>query len=208
MYDPVSNARCWLIQYVTPQGDWHVVKLATAIKTRQSHTRHNDACVQVRSKWMALRTKSRQEKAVAKCITAMQGECYLPLLNKARVHRGQAYRSMMPAFPGYVFYVGQRDDLYVPALSRRVCQILDIPDQAGFLQELDYVRRVLESASPVKLHPFAINGRRCRIYRGPLTGVEGVVIGRKDDVRLVLQVDIVGQGVSVEIDVDLLEAAD
>jgi transcription antitermination factor NusG len=57
-------------------------------------------------------------------------------------------------------------------------------------------------------YPFAAVGRRCRVTAGPLEGMEGIVVRRDKLARLVLEVSILGQGASVEIDADLLEALD
>ena len=49
-------------------------------------------------------------------------------------------------------------------------------------------------------------GSHCRIISGPMMGIEGVVIKRKDaKARMVLEVTMLGQGAVVEIDSDLLE---
>lgn len=158
--------------------------------------------------WIALRTKSRQEKAVARCAAALGIHYYLPLIQRGTIIRGRKLVSQVPVFPGYVFLNGQLDDAYEPALAPRVCQIIAIRDQARFVGEIAQVQRALESPLPVELYPFAVCGRRCRVARGPLEGVEGVVLERKKGSRLILQVDIIGQAVALEIDADMLEAVD
>ena len=115
-------------------------------------------------------------------------------------------RTKVPVFPGYVFLRGELDDAYDEALSPRICQIITIRDQQRFSLELAQVKRALESPVAIELYPFAARGRRCRVARGPLQGVEGVVLERKNAHRLVLQVDIIGQGVALEIDAGMLEA--
>ena len=156
--------------------------------------------------WIALRTKSRQEKAVARCVRARDIEYYLPLIEKVSSVRGRMLRTKVPVFPGYVFLRGELDDAYDEALSPRICQIITIRDQQRFSLELAQVKRALESPVAIELYPFAARGRRCRVARGPLQGVEGVVLERKNAHRLVLQVDIIGQGVALEIDAGMLEA--
>ena len=49
-------------------------------------------------------------------------------------------------------------------------------------------------------------GSRSIIISGPMMGTEGVIVERKDaKARMVLEVNILGQGALIEIDSDLLE---
>jgi len=43
-------------------------------------------------------------------------------------------------------------------------------------------------------------GEKARVKRGPLEGMTGVVIRRKNSLRLVLSVDLIMRSVSVEVD--------
>jgi transcription antitermination factor NusG len=43
------------------------------------------------------------------------------------------------------------------------------------------------------------------VIAGPLLGLEGIVVETRGDTRLVLQIDMLGQAASVEIDVDMIE---
>jgi len=46
------------------------------------------------------------------------------------------------------------------------------------------------------------------VIAGPLIGLEGVVVKTRGAIRLVLQIDILGQAASVEIDIDMIEVLD
>lgn len=158
--------------------------------------------------WMVLQTRSRQEKAIARQFTARRAEVVLPLIPRVTLIRGRKFTSQVPLFPGYVFVRGEREVAYHAITTKRVCRIIDIPDQTTFLHELDQVVRALEAGAPLDLHPFAVEGRRCRIIRGPLMGLEGVVIQRRSTARLVMQIGILGRGAALDIDVDSLEPID
>lgn len=155
--------------------------------------------------WIALRTRSRQEKAVARLASAKRVYCYLPLIDRVNLIRNRKYVTKVPLFPGYVFIYGYLEDVYDEGLSPRICQIISIKDQSRFSAEISHIQRALEFPASIELFPFAVRGRRCRVVRGPLYGVEGVVLDRKKTYRLIIQIDIVGQGVALEIDADMLE---
>ena len=155
--------------------------------------------------WMVLWTKPRQEKAVGRFLRAQETFFYLPLIERVSFARGRKFVSMVPLFPGYVFMAGELENAYSAISTKRVCQILQVPDQSQFVQEIEQVRRALACGGSFELYPFAVVGRRCRVVRGPFEGIEGVITERLGPARLVLQVAILGQGAALEIDTDLLE---
>lgn len=158
--------------------------------------------------WMVLWTKSRHEKAVVQHVEASGGSCYLPLVRRTTVTRGRKFVSRVPLFPGYVFLSGTKDDAYAAIETRRVCSVIEVADQPGFVRELEQIRRALEASDSVEPYRFAVVGRRCRVRSGPFMGFEGVITDRLGAVRLVLQLAILGQGAALEIDIDQVEPLD
>ena len=59
--------------------------------------------------------------------------------------------------------------------------------------------------SGVEPHPFLKVGERVRVTRGSLTGVEGILVRKKNLYRLVLSVDMLAQSVGVEVDASDVE---
>lgn len=173
-----------------------------------SHVPSLPLCPDSRSSWLVLRTRARQEKQVAQFLTARHVLFYLPLTDRVNVIRGRKFRSRVPLFPGYVFMAGELDDAYAAISTKRVCQVLPVRDQVQLVSELSQVKRALEGDVPLELYPFAVVGQRCRVRRGPLMGMEGKITERLGPARLVLSVNMVGQGAALEIDADLLEPID
>jgi len=54
-------------------------------------------------------------------------------------------------------------------------------------------------------HPYLTAGDRVRIVNGPLTGLAGVLVRKKNSVRVVLTLDLIMQSVAVEIGTDEIE---
>ncbi|GAH78749.1 unnamed protein product, partial [marine sediment metagenome] len=118
-------------------------------------------------------------------------------------------RIMMPLFTSYVFICGTEHDRYTALTTNRLCQTIEVADQDGLIQELTRVEKALLSKAIIDHYPRLPVGGCCRIIRGPMMGIEGVVIERKDaKARMVIEVTILGQGAVVEIDADLLEPID
>src|SRR5258708_37893496 len=59
----------------------------------------------------------------------------------------------------------------------------------------------------IEPHPYLIIGERVRIKSGPMTGMEGVLVRKKNNFRVVLALDLIMQCVAAEVDADDLEPA-
>ena len=57
----------------------------------------------------------------------------------------------------------------------------------------------------IEPHPYLVIGERVRIKAGPMTGMEGVLVRKKNNFRVVLALDAIMQSVAVEVDADDLE---
>ena len=155
-------------------------------------------------KWFVLQTKSRQEKVVCDFFRERQIEHVLPLVAKTTYYGKRKVRSELPLFPGYVFIRSGIHDAYAAERTNRLVRIIPVFDQAKIAEELRSLTRALDADQPFDRHPHLVAGVRVEVKSGPLQGVRGVVESRLKMDRLVLQVEILGQAISVEVDTDLL----
>ena len=160
----------------------------------------------VERRWMVLHTKARQEKAVARHLAATGVEHELPLVERVTVTRGRKHRAEIPLFTGYVFLKGEKQDAYDAISTKRVASFIEVRDEARLEEELAQIREAIASGLPIEEFTQIAVGQRARVTKGPLMGTEGVVIEEARRTRLVLHVEILGRGASVEIERDLLEA--
>lgn len=157
--------------------------------------------------WYAVYTRHQHEKTVAHILTNKGFETFLPLYSVARKWTDRTKLLFLPLFPCYVFLHGsleRRLDIMttpgIHALVSSAGQPAAIPPA-----EIDAVRRAVESGSRVEPHPLLKCGNRVRVKCGPLAGVEGMLIRKKNLYRLVLSVEMLGKAVAVEIDAFLVE---
>lgn len=155
--------------------------------------------------WWIAHTRARFEKAFAFDLLARGTGYFLPLIQRVKMSGGRKRHVMLPLFPSYVFFCGTEEDRYAALATNRLCRVIETVDQAGLLAELTSLETALACKAVLDPYPFAAVGRRCRVRSGPFEGLEGVVIERDGPTRLVLQVKLLGQGASMEIDADLLE---
>lgn len=115
----------------------------------------------------------------------------------------------MPLFPGYVFCRFDSKKR-VPILSTPgVFAIVGFGTEAAPIpdDEIQAIERVLESGLAAGPCPFLREGQRIRIKHGPLESLEGILLNKKTEWRLVVSVPMLQRSVSVEIDAHWITAA-
>ena len=158
--------------------------------------------------WWVVHTRSRNEKALAHDLIHRNISYFLPMSWKVRRRSRRTIRSFLPLFSGYLFFCGQEDQRIELLRTNRVANIIEVKDQQTLLNELVQIDQALRAGAPLTPHKYIKAGQRCRVIAGPLIGLEGIVVRTKSATRLVLQIDILGQAASVEIDIDMIEVLD
>jgi transcription antitermination factor NusG len=154
--------------------------------------------------WYALYTRSRFEKKLMSELSERSIEVFLPMREVLSRWKDRKKRIWIPLFPGYIF-VHQVD---TPANRYRV---LNVPGAVRFVgfnsqtvpipqEQIDGVRRFLETNLAMDPYPYMTIGRRVEVIAGPLKGIQGKLVQKKGRFRFVIQVDLIRQAVSVEID--------
>jgi len=152
--------------------------------------------------WHALYTRHQHEKITARLLTQKGFEILLPLYTASRRWKDRIKKLSLPLIPGYVFFRGglnRRLELLstpgVHSLVRSGDQIAVIPEV-----EIQAVRQIVQSRVRAEPHPFLKCGDRVRVRFGPLVGIEGVLVRKKDQFRLILSVEALNRSIAVEID--------
>ncbi len=158
--------------------------------------------------WWVVHTRSRNEKALAHDLISKDISYFLPMSWKIRRKSRRTIRSLLPLFSGYLFFCGRENDRVELLRTNRVAHLIEVDDQQKLLDELVQVNQALQSGAPLTPHKYIKTGQRCRVIAGPLIGLEGIVVRTKNATRLVLQIDMLGQAASVEIDFDTMEVLD
>jgi len=154
--------------------------------------------------WYAVYTRSRFEKKLMSELADRSIEVFLPMREVLSRWKDRKKRVWFPLFPGYIF-VHHAD---TPANRYRV---LNIPGAVQFVglhghatpipdEQIEGVRRFLESDLAFDPYPYIKVGRRVEVIAGPLKGIQGKLVQKKGRFRFVLQVDLIRQAIAVEID--------
>ncbi|HEV2348436.1 MAG TPA: UpxY family transcription antiterminator [Terriglobia bacterium] len=152
--------------------------------------------------WYAIYTRHQHEKTVARLLSDKGFEIFLPVQTVARRWKDRTKELSLPLFPCYIFLWG--------TLRRRI-EIVTTPGFHSFVgfgdqpvtispEEIEAVRQALTSGSRVEPCPFLRYGDKVRISSGPLEGIEGILVRKKNSCRLVLSVELLEKSVAVEVD--------
>ena len=158
--------------------------------------------------WWAVYTRARQEKAVARQLLAQHVPFYLPLVPRQSLIRGRRVQSFVPLFGGYLFLLGTDSERVKCLATNRVAQILPVPDGEQLAGDLKNVQHLILADAPLTVERQLKPGRKVRVKAGALQGLEGTVITQRGKSKLVVAVQMLQQGVSMEIDNFLLEPLD
>jgi transcription antitermination factor NusG len=158
-------------------------------------------------RWFAVYTTPRHEKHVSEILAERQIETFLPLYRTNR--QWQKSRPVvldLPLFPTYVFVRTERKSRGVILGTPGVLSIVGSSKEAWPLPdfEIEALRSGLLERK-IEPHPYLVVGERVRIMAGVMAGVEGVLVRKKNDLRVVLSLDTIMRSVAVEVNADDIE---
>lgn len=152
--------------------------------------------------WWAIYTRHQHEKVVAEILSTKGFEIFLPVYESVRRWKDRKKILSLPVFPCYVFVRGGMSRRLHVLTTPGVHTILYSGENVAIIpsEEIEAIRRAVNSPARVEPHPFLRCGEIVRVTRGSLEGVEGVLVRKKSLYRLVLSVEMLAQSVAVEID--------
>jgi len=159
-------------------------------------------------RWLALYTKARQEKSLARELLKYGIPFYLPLVRKTSVARGRKRTSLVPLFGGYVFLFGSEEERVRTLTTNRISRILTVEDPDQLVFDLRQLRQLIAANAPLTIESRLGPGQRVRVRQGPFAGLEGTVLKRRGETRLLVSINFLQQGASVEIDDFMLDPFD
>jgi transcription antitermination factor NusG len=153
-------------------------------------------------RWYVAYTPPRHEKRVFENLRLREIESFLPTYTK--VHRWSNRTNAkveLPIFPGYVFVRIKLRDKSSVLCTPSVVNMVSFAGRPSSIPDADVeALRIGVEKLQAEPHPFLKIGQRVRVRRGPLSGMEGILVQKKDDCRFVLSMDLIAKSVSVKID--------
>ena len=153
-------------------------------------------------RWYAAYTSANHEKRVAEQLGIREVEFFLPAYASVRRWKDRRVTLQMPLFPGYVFVrMALRDRLQVQQVPG-VAHLVGFDGTPAALPdaEIETLRASLESGVRAEPHPYLAAGRRVRLKSGPLTGMQGILLRRKGNFRVVISIELIQRSLVVQVD--------
>ena len=154
--------------------------------------------------WYAVMTRARHEKVVAQRLEEKGVHTFLPTVTEVHRWRDRKKVVELPLFSCYLFVK------LMPSNEERQ-RVLRVDSVLGFVgnaiggspipdEQIDAVRIVVNGQVPYSDHPYLEVGQRVRIHSGALNGMEGILVSRKGDRKLIISVDAMQRSLAVQID--------
>jgi transcription antitermination factor NusG len=170
-------------------------------------TQHENHLSDTESRWFAVQTKFRSEKAVVKSLAKKGIEAYTPLNRVVRQYKRKRKVVDLPLINCYIFvrikkqeYVSVLESEYVHKFITFSRNLISIPEEEIFL-----LKRICQEMDDIKTEeiPFQ-KGKAVEIISGNLTGIKGKLI---DDLgkNFLVELEYIGIGLRMEVDPKFLK---
>lgn len=157
---------------------------------------------EARLPWFALQVHTTRESTVEGLLRGRGYDTFLPLYQRRKRWSDRIKVVDAPLFPGYVFcqldIQNRLPVLTTPGVTRIVgYRRVPVPVDGT---EINAIQAMVDSCFHREPWPFLQVGDRVRIERGPLSGLEGILLSIRGMHRLVLSVSLLRRSVALEID--------
>ena len=157
--------------------------------------------------WYAVFTLPRNEKSVVKHLALRDVESFLPTYETVKVWKNrQRVKTILPLFPAYLFVKIERRQrnrvlespgvIHIVGNGRNDLPVADL--------EIELLRSGAENRNLEPYRELAV-GKRVRIKRGSMDGVEGVLVRKGNGLRFVLSLKLINQCAALEVGAEDLE---
>ncbi len=153
--------------------------------------------------WYAVQVAPRHEKKVTAALKEKQLSSFLPLVTEVHYWSDRKQKVEMPLFAGYTFVrLSRMTDERVKVLRSHGVMRLVGKEYVGTpisSKEIRDIWTLVKSPHKIEPYPFLSIGDRVRISNGSLAGVEGILIGKASDTRLVVSVNLLQRSLVASI---------
>ena len=157
-------------------------------------------------KWFVLFVRCNQEKMTAQRLTEYEVEHFLPCYRSVRQWKDRRVTLEMPLFPGYLF-------VHLPFIER--ARVLTLPNVVALVgnknspseiseQEIAWIKQGVEHGNAAP-YPYLKVGQRVVITSGALSGMQGILMRKQNNTRVVVSLDSISRGFVVEVDMASLK---
>ena len=156
------------------------------------------------AQWYAIQTRPRHEKTLVAELEQKGITTYLPLIAETHCWSDRRKVVQVPLFSCYAFISA----VLRPAVRLQVLRVWGVLSFVGPRREpmtipakqIEDVQRLLACNRPFASIPFLKVGQRVRILGGCLDGMEGILVDRRGNRRLVISLESIERSLSFSIE--------
>jgi transcription antitermination factor NusG len=155
-------------------------------------------------RWYAVFTMPRHEKRLVEHCAERRIESFLPLYYVRRRWKNRSTATLdLPLFPNYLFVRIVRQDRIQVLKIPGVVSIVSYGREIAPISD-NYITALRDGLLAYRIvpHPNVELGDRVTITTGPMTGMEGVLLRHKNELRVILRLEMIGRSVAVEVGAD------
>ena len=157
-----------------------------------------ESAVENEPPWWVLYTMSRREKRLMRQLHEWKISFYSPLIERrTRSPSGRMRISHVPLFAGYVFLRGDEEARHRALTINCISRTLPVADPAELVHDLQQIQQMIACNAPLSPEARLQPGMKVRVRGGSMSDLEGVVITRHGQRRLLVAVNFLQQGVSM-----------
>ncbi|MCU0591408.1 MAG: UpxY family transcription antiterminator [Desulfobacterales bacterium] len=153
--------------------------------------------------WYVLHTRSRHESVVSEGLSKKSLEVFLPKIKVRSTRRDRKAMIHIPLFPGYVFL---KTDLH-PHTHLEIVKTAGVVRLIGTQQgpvpvaedTIASLKIMVNSEMPIATGHQLQPGDRVVVVNGPLAGVIGTFVRYRNQSRVVVNIEALGQFAGVEV---------
>jgi transcription antitermination factor NusG len=157
--------------------------------------------------WFALQVRPACEQMASSILSSKGYEQYLPL----HIPRGGKVRARkcapLPLFPGYLFCRFNASANAPIVTTPGVIRIVGIGKTPVAIkdEEIADIRALERCDQTVRPFPFLKIGDPVRVVRGPLAGVQGLLVNVKNSYQFVVSIDLLCRSIAIDIDAQWID---
>jgi transcription antitermination factor NusG len=159
--------------------------------------------------WVPVYTKPRCEKVAADYCRRHAIPCYLPLVRRAKRYQRRTVETFLPMFRSYLFAQLGAESRVQIVQSHKIVRVVDVTadQEAGLVRELNDILRLeqLQVEADLVVLPELQPGTPVVVTVGPFKGMTAIVARRRSLTRVTVNIELLGQAVTAEIDVGEIE---
>ncbi len=161
-----------------------------------------DNFMQIPPRWYALTVHHQHERQAERLLRSQGFDTLVPVYRSRRQWSDRVKEIEAPLFSGYVFCRFDAQDRILVEDTPGVVQIVKFNGRPAPLHdwEIEEIRTMVRSGVRLSPWPYLKAGDRVLVERGPLRGLEGVLLREGTESRLGVGVELLQRSIAAEMD--------